>query len=757
MNKWHFLSTSAAIYLLAGAGTAACAEDQQPGLSSAAPVQALEEIVVTAQKRYESLEDVPISVTAVSGTELSRHNIYDPSQLQFVAPTLQMTSYNGAIGATNFSIRGVGTLTFSPALDASVSTVIDGVVMGRPELGVMNFSDIRQVEVLNGPQGMLFGKNASAGLVNIQTVQPVLGRYEVLAHGSFGAMSTPGQEGIGQVTLNAPIGEDAALRLNGFYTSHGPLVRDAYPDPGSNLRQVESGIKLKYRWEPVGPLSINLGVDYTSSNGAGPGVQTDRSLGAGSPFASLDGALGIKPGPMNAYMSSDAPTNTHFEVGGAQATADYWFSNGIVLTDIAAWRAFHNAENFDADSHQLNFIDTVRIRQNFGQATNELRFTSPGGGTLDYQGGLYYYYSRVENSQYISGNLGGPPPPAPLVGVLGVADNNVQINTSYAAFGQATWHVTDRARLTFGARETYDDLSVTGHFDPGGNEIGFGGPGSSNFFQARNQANFSWRAIGQYDLTSNMMGYVSYAKGYKGPGFNVGFTTTNPSVGPEFPTDIEGGLKIRLLDHRLNLNVSAFTESFDQFQSAGLDVAHDTYIVINAGQLKSRGFEVELNSAPLPGFTVNGGVSYAHAYFSSFTVDQCYVGQVSCLNGTSNSTGHNLPNAPRWTFNIDSGYEHVISPALKVILDAGVYYRDTVNYSSNADPHTIQPGFYLLDGSIGLGAQDGRWKVSVFCRNCADRRFATYIAANVASPADYGQTFGVNSFRTVGVSLDGRF
>jgi iron complex outermembrane receptor protein len=698
-------------------------------------------------------------VTAVSGKELTQRNIYDPSQLQLVAPTLQITSYNASIGATNFSIRGVGTLTFSPALDASVSTVIDGVVMGRPELGVMNFSDIQQVEVLNGPQGMLFGKNASAGLVNIQTTRPILGQYEVLAHASYGSMSTPGQgqEGTGQVTLNVPIGQDAALRLNGFYTSHGSLVRDAVPDPGSDLGQVESGVRLKLRWEPVSQLSVNLGVDYTSSRGAGPGVQTDRSLSAGSPLGVLDAAVGIRPGPTNVYMSNNAPTNDRFQVGGAQATVDYRLGNGMTLTDIAAWRGFHNDENLDPDAHQINIIDTNHIQQNFEQVTNELRLTSPSGGKLDYQGGLYYYYSRVANNQYISGDLGGPPPPPPFAGVLGVADNNVQLNASYAAFGQATWHVTDRARLTFGARETYDVLSVKGHFDPGGNVIGLGGPLSSNFSQARNQANFSWRVIGQYDLTSDIMGYVSYAKGYKGPGFNVGFSTNNPPVGPEYPTDIEGGLKMRLLDRRLILNVSAYSETFDHFQSAGLDVAQDTYVLINAGQLKSQGFEVELNSAPLPGLTINGGVSYADAYFTSFTGDQCYVGQASCVNGVSNSTGHNLPNAPRWTFNLDGEYEHAISPALKVTLDGGLYYRDTVNYSSNADPHTIQPGYYLLDGSIGLGAQDGRWKISVFCRNCTDQRFSTYIAANVTSPADYGQTFGVGSFRTVGLSFDGRF
>jgi iron complex outermembrane receptor protein len=753
----HLLSTSAAIYLLTG--TVALAEEEPTGRTSAAPAQVVQEVVVTAQKRSEDQQKVPISLTAVSAQELAQQNIYDPSQLQIVAPSLQMTSYSAAIGATNFSIRGVGTLTFTTSLDASVSTVIDGVVMGRPELGIMNFADLQQVEVLNGPQGMLFGKNASAGLVNIQTVQPILGSYEVLAHGSYGVMSTPrqGKEELEQVTLNAPIGDTAALRLNVFHTSHGPLVRDAQADPGSNLGEDETGVRLKYRWEPASQFSVSLGLDYASSSGAGPGVQTDRSLAPGSPYAALDAAAGIKPGPTNPYTLANAPINDHFQVGGVQATVNYIFSNGIALTDIAAWRGFHNSEIFDADYHQIDLIDTVRDHQNFGQVTNELRLTSPTGGKIDYQVGLYYFYSRVANERFITGNLGRPPPPPPFVGVLGVASNNVQINANYAAFGQATWHITDRARLTFGARETYDDLSVTGHFDPGGNLIGFGGPSPGNISQALNQANFSWRVIGQYDFTPDIMGYASYAKGYKGPGFNVGFTTNGPTVGPEYPTDIEAGLKMRLLDRRLILNLSAYAETFDHFQSLGFDVPHDTYVLTNAGQLKSRGFEVELRAAPHPGLTVNGGVSYADTYYSSFVGDQCYVGDPRCVNGLSNSTGHTLPNAPRWTFNIDGEYQRAISPTLKLIADGGVYYRGRVNYSSNANPNSIQPGFYLLNGSIGLGDHDGRWKISVFCRNCADQRFTTFIAANVASPTDYGQTFGVNSFRTVGVSLDGRF
>ena len=150
------------------------------------------EIIVTAQKRAENLQDVPISATVVSADALASRQIFDPSQLQLVAPSLQVKSFNAALGASNFSIRGVGTLSFSNSIEASVTSVIDGVVMGNPSLGFMNYLDLAQIEVLNGPQGMLFGKNASAGLVNITTRRPEIGRFDGQVMGEIAQMKVPG-------------------------------------------------------------------------------------------------------------------------------------------------------------------------------------------------------------------------------------------------------------------------------------------------------------------------------------------------------------------------------------------------------------------------------------------------------------------------------------------------------------------------------------------------------------------------------------
>ena len=150
------------------------------------------DIIVTAQKRAENLQDVPISATVVSADQLASRQIFDPAQLQLVAPSLQVKSFNAALGASNFSVRGVGTLSFSNTIESSVTSVIDGVVMGNPALGFMNYLDLAQIEVLNGPQGMLFGKNASAGLVNITTRRPEIGRFDGQLMGEVAQMKVPG-------------------------------------------------------------------------------------------------------------------------------------------------------------------------------------------------------------------------------------------------------------------------------------------------------------------------------------------------------------------------------------------------------------------------------------------------------------------------------------------------------------------------------------------------------------------------------------
>ncbi len=734
-------------------GAASTSEQVSPAAAQ------LEEVVVTAQKRSENLQNVPISVTAVSGDQITARQIYDPSQLQFVAPSLQIKSFNAAVGATNFSVRGVGTMSFANSIEASVTTVIDGVVMGRPEMGVMNFLDIQQIEVLNGPQGMLFGKNASAGLVNITTKRPVLDKFEGSVRGEYGVMNTPGhgKQYLTQGVLNLPLGSSAAFRLNASFTHNDPLIRNLVSVPGSKWAQDQSYFKGKLLWEPTDDLSVFIAADYARATGVGSGSAADRLVLPGSIWLPEDQQLGIRPGPENAYSSYGAPTNLEFSVGGAQANIEYKFASGHVLTNILAWRKFNSDNLFDSDKHLINVLDTNWQKANLSQVTEELRIASPTGGRFDYQFGAYYYDGKTDGSVTVRGANGIPNPvPPPALAWFGIYQLGVQDSKSYAAFGQGTIHFTDRLRLTLGGRFTHDKLGVNTIVDASDVVIPFGIPGSH--VQDIKQDNFSWRVSGQYDLAQDVMGYVTVARGYKGPGFNLSLDPNAPIIKPEYPTMYEVGIKSTLLNRRLILNASAYTSDFKDFQAQAFDAPSNGYILLNAGKLRSRGFELEADALPVEGLTLSAGLSFVDAYFVDFKGDRCYAGQPGCGPGsTIDSSGNRLPNAPKWTFTLSGNYKRPINEYWNGFVQAATYSRSSMNFSSNGNPNTVQGGYTLLDASAGLSSANDVWKVSLFCRNCFDKRFVTFINASSQTRTDYYQMFGLNSFRTLGLALNWRF
>lgn len=722
------------------------------------------EIIVTAQKRAENLQKVPISATVVNADQLAARQIFDPSQLQLVAPSLQVKSFNAALGASNFSIRGVGTLSFANSIESSVTSVIDGVVMGSPSFGFMNYLDVAQIEVLNGPQGMLFGKNASAGLVNITTTRPVLGKFEGQLMGEVAQMEVP-DEGLLyrlQGIVNVPVGENVALRVSASQTHTDPIIKNLIIVPGSQYGQDQTSLRAKLLWEPTPALSIMIAGDYAHSSGVGSGGSADRIVRPTSPFALENTQLGIVANPDNLFSSYGGPTVASFDVGGVQANIDYEFSDGHTLASITAWRKFKADNLFDTDKHRINLADTNHQLSDASQFTQELRLASPLGNFFEYQLGLYYYSSDSDTLVSVAGAgsplFPPPPPPTGFVALVGVNQAGAMQTKSYAGFGQATLNLSDRARLTFGGRYTYDKLKLQAVADKAGYVVALPGSilGSRN--QETSEKNFSWRIGGQYDLTDDIMAYASVARGYKGPGFNVSIDPRAQLIESEIPTSYEAGVKSMLFDRHLILNISAYTSKFKNFQAQAFDAITNGYILLNAGSLKSRGFEIEASVLPAEGLSFNLGVSYADAFFSDFQFDKCYPFQPVCRpNGTTDSTGNRLPNAPKWTGSLTGRYEKPVSESLAIFLQGALYARTKSNFSSNEDPNTVLPGYTLLDGSIGLKDLNNGLKMTLFCRNCFDKRQPTFINSNSQARGDYYHMFGLNSFRTIGLSLEGRF
>jgi iron complex outermembrane receptor protein len=733
---------------------------------------ALAEIVVTAQKRQENLQKVPIAITAVSGEILQSRNIQQASDLPQLVPSLQQQSINNQVGSVNFSIRGIGTAVYGPQVESSVGTVVDEVAIARPQLAAIQFFDLDRIEVLRGPQGMLFGKNASAGLINIVTNQPELDKIDFSAHFSTGLRDTNGSarnvllEGV----LNLPISPESAFRISAFTTHEDAFDQNIF-HPTEDLGMTEGGARVKYLLKPDDHWSLLIAADYVKESGPGNSVITRRFDAPGGFIAGLDQTAGIMPGPNNTALAANGATFNDFTVGGAQANTTYSFDNGVSITDIAAYRSYTDSSNGDFDFLPQSVWDITSQQRDFAQFSNELRLASPTGSRFEYQVGTYYLhlnaYGPVQQALNLEGLL---PPSPPGITTLGSDFRPRSINESIAAFGQVTFAITDQLRLRGGMRETYDKVKFQDNFLAQGHGYVFALPlyPLIPIDNHTTNTNFSYRGGVEYDVQPDVMAYLTYARGYKGPTYDQ---LDGHLVRPEIPDDLELGLKSTFFERRLSLNIALFDEKFHQFQAQAQEPNSQTgFETLNAGDLTSRGVEVELRARPLEGITLSGGITFNDAHYESFPGVACYPGLpagpvaapgICAPNGTTDASGQRLAYAPRWIGTFSANYERSLTGNLNWFVEGDYYYRSNLNFSPAGDPHDRIGGYPIVGASLGVTTADGRWKINFYGQNLFDKRIPAYITEDPLDAfygdgvkgGDYWQQFDSNSFRAVGISV----
>jgi iron complex outermembrane receptor protein len=746
--------------------------------AASAAGQAGADIVVTAQRRSERLQDVPVSVQALTGDALQSAGINDQRQLALVAPSLQVQQDN------NYAVRGVGTQSFANTIESSVATAIDDVTLGSRVLNGNPFLDLAQVEVLNGPQGLLFGKNASAGLVNITTKRPQLGVYGSSFGAEVVARDRPGSNGNGVVargTLNVPLGASTALRLNGIYRYDDAIVRNirenAYGRFDGNFRQY--GGRAKLLSEPTDQLSIYLLAEYFEQRGVGTIFDSSfRALAPDSVNRPYLDAAGITAGPRNLFMLTDAPQWRDLDTGGAQANVSYEFDSGWTLSNVFAWKTYSLDQQVDGDTVSADGANVNAQRANYDQYSNELRLSLPAGSPLSGQVGLYYFKSKLDQQSQIAGNnllpsfllpsfpfcvgavVSQPSPPGCRVSnsyFLG-QDKDYQLdNESYAGFGQFTYAVTDALKLIAGARVTRDRVSIDLAQNRDDYFVVLGVPNSS-YDQSYSATTFSYRAGAQYNFNRDVMVYATYGRGWKGPGMNDTGASLDAAlrVLPERADTAEIGIKSTLFDRLLTLNASLFHTKFSNLQAQTFDTDLRAFIIGNAGKATSKGAEASAILRPVQGLTVSANVAYVDATFDSFVGAQCYPGQAtpSCaVNGTFDASGNRLTFAPKFTSTLSASYEAPLSEATSLVLDGNYYHRSRVESIVSAPPGSTIEGVDIFNASIGL--RSGDITASLFCKNCTNKVYAmqTSIEAgdsNAGRLTTY-QRLGLDSVRTIGV------
>jgi iron complex outermembrane recepter protein len=692
----------------------------------------LEEVLVTARKREESLQDVSVAVSAVSSSALIDAQIRDSTELTKLVPSLTMGDGNGQ----SFVVRGVGTQAFSAGVEPSVATMIDGVVLGRSNQSFMQLVDIQRVEVLRGPQGTLFGKNSSAGVVHFITKDPT----STFDAEVTGTAVERGEYRLG-ATISGPITDDLGARL-----TYGGVRDDGYLTNVYDGEKYGGGdsdtFRFKLRWTPSSTLDFKWSSDYASEDDAA----TVRPLRIVNDPVIAEEILPVVASEENYRVNLDGDIFRDTESSGHSLEFN-WDIGEFTLTSITAYRDYERDGSADNDGRPTNKLDFSQVSHNESdQFTQELRVSSPISGSLYYVAGLYAFLQTTE--QELTREIFALPTSAEL---------SVD-TTNYAAFGELTYEFTDSLRGVFGGRYTYDELEYE-HM-----RVGIFPPSSAPFEDGTDDTDFSGKLSLEWDATDESMLFATYAEGYKGQAYNVAYGTTPPlePVDPELATAYELGYKSRLLDGRLIFNAVLFLTDYDDFQGqTQVDDGDNTaFFLTNAGEVRTQGLELDFTGLVSENLTVFGGVSLIDASIEDFEDGPCSQGQKyrdECPeSGAQDLSGGDLPFSPDWKISLNANYTIPLdSMPFDLVAKLAYQGQDDMLTDISQDRYTIQDSYHVFDLALTMDANDGTWDVTAFVKNIGDESYARTIVSNQIqfNPGGYGHHLPKTSRRTAGVEV----
>lgn len=707
-----------------------------PSFVHAEAVLALEEVLVTARKREESLQDVSVAVSAVTAAAISDAHIRNSADITKLVPSLTVS---GSGNSQSFAIRGIGTQAFSSGVEPSVATMIDGVVLGRSQQSFMQLVDIERVEVLRGPQGSLFGKNSSAGVVHFIT-KGTSDEFEaqvsttMIEEGEYRASAS----------ISAPITDDLGFRL-----TYGGIRDDGYIEnvyDGSTLGGGDSDtFRGKLQWTPTVDLEVQWISDFsTSKDSSRP--QTHRIVN--DPLVA-DLIRPVVASEENYQVNLEAEIAQSVEAEGHSLEVN-WDLGEYTLTSISAYRNYEKSSRGDVDGRPDNpsgFDQWSSDQQT--QVSQEFRIASPAGESIHYVAGLYGFLQS--NDRRFTREV---------VGTTGVADFTVE-TTNYAAFGEVTFELSDTLRAIAGGRYTYDKLEFD--FVRNSTFPASVGPVSDS----TDDSDVSLKGVLEWDVDELSMAYISYAEGYKGQAFNVTYGTTPPldPVKAELSATYEIGFKSTLLNDRLRLNGAIFSTEYEDFQGQRfVDQGGDSiFLLTNAGNVSTQGIELEFTALMSENLTLFGGISAIDAAIDDFKGGPCSSGQKvrgECPQGLQDLSGKDLPYSPDLKVNLNANYQ-VPLPSMPFDLVAKLAYQgqtETVMDISQ-DKYAVQGTYNTFDLALTLKGKHEGWDLTAFVKNLTDKHYASSITpgVNIFGAEGYSQGLSKTSRRTAGAELNYRF
>lgn len=756
---------------------------QAPAAETSGAAIGLQEVIVTAERRTESSQHVAVALSTLTGDTIANANVLRPGGLTSLVPALQVSNDTGPYSI--FYVRGVGNFAANGLSDPAVQFNFDGVPVSRSGTSGF-FYDLERVEVLKGPQGTLYGRNATGGAINVISKRPELGQFSADASLEYGNYAASREEGV----LNLPMGDKAAVRFAGFHAQH-----DGYMKDGTD-NEFDSGGRLSFLARPDDDVDIALVADYFKQGGslAGGTVTGVSSSFDTPPSFSASDRLGFFSPQVMSYITTQKDflngadflpfQNVNQEDNrfyGIQATIDWKTPLGS-LTVVPAYRV----SNLDYSSFATGVL--LREISHDKQTSIEARLASDTSHALRYVLGVFYLHD---------------PEDVPAFDVNQQANVTFQQYTartiSRAAFANLTYDITTNFHLTGGVRYTKDEKSFDGHqqantiictvttaFGPSCPNAGvfpysdaapvppvFFNPNGTiltlttiNNDDSASYSKVTWRAGLNWDLTASNMLYATVETGFKSGGFF--FSSDSNFYQPESITAYTIGSKNRFLDNRLQANFEVYYWKYrnQQISHLSTDSAHDTiFPTENVGLATYKGFEVDLEARPLEHTLVSGDVQYNDGRYDSFVYHVpnnnggvsngtgCPNGAAPALTYTVDCSGKQPPYAPRWSLSADLQQSVPLPSDARLVGNARVHYQTTTLTALEFLPVEEQPGYAMWDFDLTYHSPTDRYYVGAYVDNAFDKTaigfsfltpFSNMMTATLQPPRTYGIRGGVH-------------
>ncbi|CAN5392756.1 TonB-dependent receptor [soil metagenome] len=679
------------------------------------------DIVVTAQKRSENLQDVPISITAITGDAITASGVNTVEGISAAVPGITLTRQSAA---TLIYIRGIGTTGGQSGQEGAVATFVDGVYQPSMSGSTFSLNNIERIEVLKGPQGTLYGRNATGGAVNVITRTP---SYQPRVEGdvSYGNRNTLE----GSFYATAGITENVAADIAAYYSNtKDGFGRNVVTGNRVNTRK-DIAVRGKLLIEPDADTRIVLSGDYSEDSGSygvslRPVGDTTRLL------------LGPAPDLGSFYnIENDFDPSLKTTNWGGSARVEHDFG-GPQFTSITAYRDLKQFQNLDLDFGPLPLFEANLHEANW-QFTQEFQLASAKDSKLQWIAGLFYLNASASYQPYDLAGAGFA-----ANGIFGALNRPEQKTQSYAAYGQATYPIFSDTNLTLGGRYTIDKRQLGGTAGAtllDGSEIVTA--------QLNNHATFkkpTWRIALDHRFSPELLAYASYSRGFKSGVYNL-TSPTDPVVEPETLDAFEVGFKSDLLDRHLRLNAAAFYYTYDQIQLTIIQGAAQT--LLNAAKAEVYGLDMDFEAVLGRHFSIKGGGQYVHGRYNDFpgapisTPNPTFPFGTTIVSG--DASGNRLIRTPDWSASISADLHAPVGPGE---LSANLSYTYNDGFTFEPDERLTQKAYSLVNGQIRFAGPDERYSVRIFARNLFDTKYwvqkTTVFTGDLGNPG-YGRQFGV--------------